>query len=399
MEEIGKFHLEDTTQQERLLALKQQLNLEELMYLSTCNRVEFLFVSSEQINEEYLIDFFHGFDPTGNETWLKSAVSYAECFEGEEAINHLFAVASSLDSMVVGEREIITQVRNAYENSNNMGLTGDLIRLILKKTIETAKQIYTETSIARRPVSVVSLAYQQLLDLNVPMDARFLIVGAGQTNVNMARFLKKHGFTNFVVFNRTLANAEKLAADLGGVAKGLTALNDYTAGFDVIIACTGASEALITRPLYKSLLNGDEGTKVLIDLGIPNDIDPFIASENNVNRIAIDQLKAVANENIKEREKELVRCEAILAESMNEFRKLYKVRQVELAMHEVPEKVKEIKENAINSVFARDLEELDDTSKEVLDKIITYMEKKYISVPMKMAKEILIENHDKEHPA
>ena len=103
--------------------------------------------------------------------------------------------------MVVGEREIITQFRKAYELCHQIGTTGDFIRLLVKATIEAAKRIYTETGVSRNPVSVVSLAYRKLRDLNVRKAARFLVVGAGQTNVNLCTFLKKHGFERFTVFN------------------------------------------------------------------------------------------------------------------------------------------------------------------------------------------------------
>jgi glutamyl-tRNA reductase len=116
--------------------------------------------------------------------------------------------------MIVGEREIITQVRNAFELCKKNGLTGDFIRILLRHTIETAKRVYTETTIATKPVSVVSLAYHKLRDMNISLDARFLIIGAGVTNTNMSKFLRNHGFKKFTVYNRTLSKAENLAKDL-----------------------------------------------------------------------------------------------------------------------------------------------------------------------------------------
>jgi len=392
---IGRFHLDAAERDARLAAAKEAAGIDELMYLSTCNRVEFLVCTEKTIDEKFLLDFFQALRPEWTGAELQLAAEKALLLEGDEALRHLFGVASSLDSLVVGEREIITQVRNAYEQSNAAGLTGDTIRLVIKNTIETAKAVYTNTHIARNPVSVVSLAYRRLRELNVKLDARFLFVGAGVTNSAMAKYLKKHGFKNFTVFNRTLANAEKLAAALEGKAFSLDTLGSYHEGFDVIVACTGAEGAVITPGLYHSLTAGDRSRKVVIDLAVPNDLDPAILHEYDVNLIAVNNLQDVAQENLKEREKELVACRRIVEEGIEVFRLEYRTRQVERAMSEVPRKVKEIRDTAVNSVFAREIGQLDEQSREVLARVISYMEKKYISVPMKMAREILIEDSRK----
>ena len=292
--------------------------------------------------------------------------------------------------MVIGEREIITQVRQAFDNSKKLKLTGDFIRLVIRHTIETAKRVYTETSIATKPVSVVSLAYHKLRDMNIPLDARFLIIGAGVTNTNMSRFLRKHKFKNFVVFNRTLEKADALAKDLNGRAFGLNELSNYSEGFDVIIACTGADTHVISPELYQQLLQGENSRKVVIDIALPQDLHPQIVIDHPVTHISIDVLQKISTVNLKERSKEIQHVEEIIAEALFEFNHIQKVRNVELAMREVPKKVKEIKAIAINEVFKHELAELDEHSKEVLDKVIDYMEKKYMSVPMLMAKEILL---------
>ena len=247
LEEIGKFYIEESQIKERLHHLKSRLGLEELMYLSTCNRVEFLFSTTRKIDSSFLKSFFKAFSPDWSEENIERVIEHAAIFEGTSALRHLFNVASSLDSLVVGEREIITQVRNSYERCAQFGLTGDLIRLVVERTIQTAKQVYTDTNIAKNPVSVVSLAYRKLKEMNGFIDAKFLIIGAGQTNTTMARYLKKHGYNNFTIFSRTLKNAEKLAKELNGNAFELSRLPDYKEGFDVIVSCTGASKHIITK--------------------------------------------------------------------------------------------------------------------------------------------------------
>jgi len=388
--DIGLLTIEEDKQEARLTDLKSKLGLDELMFLSTCNRVEFVFCTEKAIDFQFLIEFFNTLYPQFTRDEIGHFAHRGDIFNGINAIEHMLAVASSIDSMVVGEREIITQVRHAFETSKKFDLTGDFIRLVMRHTIETAKRVYTETSIATKPVSVVSLAYHKLRDMNIPLDARIMIIGAGVTNTNMSRFLKKHGFKKFVVFNRTLSKAEALAKDLSGTALPLQELSTYQGGFDVIIACTGADTHLITPEIYATLLGGDEGRKVVIDIALPQDLDPQIVTDHNVTHISVDVLQKISNENLKERSKEIQHVEEIIAEALFEFKHIQKVRSVELAMRDVPEKVKEIKTTAMNEVFKNDLASLDDHSKEILEKIIGYMEKKYMSMPMLMAKEILL---------
>ena len=255
--DIGKLHIDAKQLQVRLQYLKEKANLDELLYLSTCNRVEFIFSNNQTFNKSFLINFFSSFNPDWKEKEINWAIKNAQLFESEEALRHLFNVASSIDSLVVGEREIITQVRNAYEKCNEYNLTGDLIRLAIKSTVVAAKDVYTHTNIAHNSISVVSLAYRKLRELNVKQDARFLIIGSGATNTTMAKYLKKHKFSNFTIFNRTIENAKKLAEELNSQIYTLAELKNYKKGFDIIITCTGASKTIITPAIYKSLVGKD----------------------------------------------------------------------------------------------------------------------------------------------
>ena len=393
VQDIGVLHIAEEHQRERLSPVKSSLHMDEFMFLSTCNRVEFSFCTSQNVSESFLRDLFSRLYPDLSAEQISLFAENADIHRGLSAVEHLLSVASSIDSMIVGEREIITQVRNAFELCKKNGLTGDFIRILLRHTIETAKRVYTETTIATKPVSVVSLAYHKLRDMNISLDARFLIIGAGVTNTNMSKFLKKHGFKKFVVFNRTLAKAEQLAKDLDGRALPLSALENYTEGFDVIIACTGADTHIITPALYTTLLAGETNRKVVIDIALPQDLHPAILEEHPVTHISVEVLQKISNENLKERSKEIIHVEEIIHEALVEFRRIEKMRAVELAMREVPEKVKEIKSNALNQVFKNDIESMDPQSKETLEKVIDYMEKKYMSMPMIMAKEILLKNN------
>lgn len=388
---IGKLHIDVSNRQERLSRIKE-LGVSELMYLSTCNRVEFVFVHDEPLTENFMYSFFAIFNPDWDDKDIKWAMSNCMQFEGKESVRHIFKIASSLDSLVVGEREIITQVRKSFDECTKLGLTGDIIRLLINKTIESAKEVYTKTNIARNPVSIVSLAYRKLRELNIKDNSRILVVGAGETNTNMCRFLSKHGLKNLTMFNRTLSKAEFLTNHIGGKALPLTELKNFNEGFDLIVTCTGSDEDIITPEIYKNLLGGETNKKTIVDLAIPYDVSPDVIKENSVNYIEIEGLKSISEANIKEREKELTVCNALIEEQLVAFNVAYKERQVEIVMREVPQKIKEIKEMAITQVFAKEMEGMETESKEVLEKMLTYMEKKYISVPMKMAKEILLEN-------
>lgn len=390
LETIGKLHLDEYSQKTILSAIRTNFQFDELLYLSTCNRVELLVRTQNQITD-YIIEKILGtINPSLSLPLIKELQTKAICLHGDLAINHVFKVASSLNSLVVGEREIITQLRKAYDNCNDLRLTGDFMRLLMKQTIETAKLVFTNTDIAKNPVSVVSLAYRKLRNLGIKNDARILFVGAGETNTKMANYLQKHKFANFTVFNRTLSKAQQLAEVLGGKALPLENLTSFKDGFDVLIVCTGASSPVITNETYERLLQGDSERKVIIDLSIPAGIEDSISKQHSVTYIDINSLKEQADQNVKLRQSEVVKCEEIIQQKFEEFKRLQRERQVELAFGEIPRKIKAIKDVALTEVFAREISELDNNSKEVLDKVIGYMEKKYNAVAMKTAKDVFL---------
>lgn len=388
---IGKLHLDEANQKECLPNLKLKFEFAELMFLSTCNRVEFVICSEQPINAQLLSEIFLNINSKLNTEELKNLNNSAIIYQGEDALAHMFEVSASLDSLVVGEREIITQVRKSYEFCNLLGTTGDTIRLAIKQTIETAKRVYTETDIAKNPVSVVSLAYRQLRSLGIKNNAKFVFVGAGETNANMAKYLKKHQFANLTVFNRTLKNAQKLAQELNGTACELSKIKDFKDGFDVLITCTGSQEPIITQEIYKSLIGNDTSKKVIVDLALPSDIDKDVVENNDVFYIDIEALKKQATENLLKREKEIDSCKLIIKEKVEEFKHLFNERKIEIAFGEVPKQIKYIKETALNEVFAKELDLMDNESKLVLEKVLNYMEKKYNALAIKTAKKVFLE--------
>ncbi len=394
LELIGKLHLDEKHQLENLPSIKIKLQLTELLFLSTCNRVELILCAKQEINQQFLQELFIAINPNLTDTDLVELFSKITIYSDVEAIEHLFNVSASLDSLVVGEREIITQVRKAYEFCNDLGVTGDTIRLVIKQTIETAKQVYTDTDIAKNPVSVVSLAYRQLRSLGIKNNARIVFIGAGETNTNMAQYLKKHQYANFTVFNRTHTKAQALAKSLNGDAFELSYLQNFKQGFDVLITCTSSQEPIITSELYKHLVGDDTNKKVIIDLAIPADTDKLVIEQNDLFYIDVESLKLQAADNLLKREAEIDACKKIIADKVETFKQLFQERKIELAFGEIPKQIKTIKETAINEVFAKELNMLDGQSKEVLEKVLCYMEKKYNALAIKTAKKVFLEDNN-----
>lgn len=386
--QLGKFHLEKEEIAPKMNALKLLLGLDELMYLSTCNRVEFIFVQHESVDNAVIQKFVQTFNPDFEEAVVFEIAQKARHWNGINAVNHLIEVACSLDSMVLGEREIITQVRNAYTLAKNEGLSGDVIRIVMRQTIETAKKVYTETALSERSVSVVSLAYQELMKHKLPKNPKILVIGAGVTNQNLCKFLKKDGLTNWVVFNRTYENAVLFTDNLGGTPMRLDELQNYTGGFDVILTCTGAAQPVLTSNIYQTILR-DSKTKLIVDLAIPADVDTTVCKAYPVHYISVETLKEISDKNLLLRRQELLKVRQLIFSALEDFKAIFEMRQVEIKMQAIPTHVKAIRQKAMEEVFSKEVEELDEKSKEILHKILNYMEKKYVSVPMIMAKEML----------
>jgi glutamyl-tRNA reductase len=390
LKELGKLVICQESLTEKLRHLKDQFDIPEIFYLATCNRVEFVMATSKAVDKAFAREFITALGIGLCEHNLSIFLEGGVFYEDHDALNHLLRTSCSLESLVVGEKEILAQMRKAYESCREAGLTGDYLRMIMSCVVKTAKEVYTHTQISRNPISVVSLAYRKIKDLKLCSNARVLIVGAGETNKNISKYLQKHKFSNFAVFNRTLSKAQILAGELNGEAFELHELKNYKKGFDVIITCTSAVDPLITPEIYTSLLNGETNRKTIVDLAIPNDTAAEVVQNFPVNFIEVHTLNEIANNNRLERYQELIHAERIIEQNIADFLPVLKQRRVELAMREVPEKIKEIRKTAINQIFAEEVQSMDQQSREILEKVINYMEKKYISVPMVMAKEILV---------
>ncbi|MFC3198434.1 glutamyl-tRNA reductase [Parapedobacter deserti] len=390
LKDLGNLVICNEELESRLINLKNSFDIPEMFYIGTCNRVEFVFYGAHELHSEFIKEFMHKLNFCVPSERLECFLGQVTTYEGIDALNHLLRMSCSLESLVVGEKEILAQVRRAYDRCRRCGFTGDFLRLVMDRLVKTAKEVYTHTRISRNPVSVVSLAYRKLREIKLHENPRILIIGAGETNQHIAKYLQKHRFSNFAVFNRTLENAHALSAELKATAYPLSELPYYKGGFDIMITCTGSPDAIVDAALYQSLLSGETDKKVVVDLAIPNDIHADVLGQFPIHYIEVSGLQAIASKNLQERYGELEHAERIIANNIREFLPVLKQRRVELAMREVPEKVKEIRSFALNEVFATEVSALDANSRQVLEKVIDYMEKKYIKVPMVMAKDILV---------
>ncbi len=374
----------------RLRKLKANFAMDELLYLNTCNRVTFFFTSDRNIDNKFLKELFLFINPNFSKELINLHLSKALVFERADAVKHFMGVAASFDSLVIGEREILGQIKAAYLNAKKYDLCGDDIRLAYQQAIVFAKKIHCDTRIGEKPISVVSLAFRSLLERNISKDANVMIIGAGQTNHLMTNLLVKFGIHNVTVYNRTLNKAEDLAARFeNGKAIEFDKLTHHNQPIDVILTCTGANYAVITKEIYQQIV--PKGKKVIIvDLAVPQDVEQEIIDLDTVDYIDIASLEIKAKENMLFRRGELYKAEAMLEEFLVNFNDLHKERRLELALSHIPNEVKSIRERALNGTFRKDIEQLDVQSKAVLEKVMEYMEEKYIALPFKASKKSLL---------
>jgi len=234
----------------KLNDIKARYGQDEVIYLNTCNRVIFLFHGVKSFDQQHASDLFRWMNPSlaeGKHINIDKVIDYSS---GLEAINKIYEVASSIDSLVVGEREIFRQFRTAYTFCKYHNLAGDMMRIIENSTVKAAK---------------------------------------GETNRAIGRFLNKHQYNNLVIFNRSLNNAQELSKELSAQAKHLGELEDYAEGFDAIFACTASQDPIITLPLWRQL-NPQADSKLVIDLSIPHNVSEEVSELPAVDYISVDSI-------------------------------------------------------------------------------------------------------------
>ena len=264
------------------------------------------------------------------------------------AVHHIFSVASSIDSLVVGEREITTQVRKAFEECREYNLCGDVIRVLVQSTISTAKKVYTESNIGTRPVSIVSLAFLELKKYISKKSKKILVIGAGKTVTSMLKFLSKNQQHHYTIYNRSIEKAYKLVEDLNIDADiyPLKELENHSSKFDFIISCTSSNEIVLSMEKFQKI-NKNNTKSVIVDLAVPNDCDIKISEKNKIKIINVDQLKVRAEENLQARGEEIKRCLDIIDRQILKYYIAEKERNLVRALSSVPKSIKGIRQKAL----------------------------------------------------
>ena len=292
----------------------------EGLIVSTCNRVEILSaIQTEHIDNgvQRLAEFL---DTTPN---LPSGflTNHLYSHTDEEAIRHIFRVASSLDSMVVGEPQVLGQVRHAYSLAVEAGTAGRVLNRLVHHTFHVAKRVRSETGIASSAVSISYMAVELGKKIFNSLKGRVvMLIGAGEMAELSARHLVNAGATRVVIANRTAEAAQRLAQEFDGVAVPFEQLSQSLAEADVVICSTGASDYVLTEEMMRSAKEQKRNRPTcVIDISVPRNVDPAVGKVPNVFVFDIDDLESVISSNIREREREAERAELIVQSEVMQF--------------------------------------------------------------------------------
>lgn len=296
----------------------QKYQTAEVVILSTCNRVE-IYVSSLEgtVKVEDVFAFLSDF----HKVELSAFTPYMYHNENDRAVNHLFFVTASLDSMVLGESQILSQVKDAYTTAAMEEATGKVLNQLFQQALNAAKIVHTKTSIGKRKVSISSIAVEFAEKIFQDFTGKMvLVVGAGEMCELLLKHLYEEGARTFIVANRTYERAQELANAFHGQAIKYDLLGEYLANADIVISSTSAPHYVIHAQQVKEAIRHRRGNPMfLIDIAVPRDIEPEIANIDNVYLYNIDDLQSVVNQNIDERTREIEKCRVIIEEEVEHF--------------------------------------------------------------------------------
>ncbi len=352
-------------------------NIPEAMLLSTCNRTE-LYMVMENADEttlfvRRLVEHIAGgaYRP-----------EYFYNLSGAHCVRHLFRVASSLDSLVVGEGQILNQIKGAYHIARSNDMTDTLLNTILNKAISVGKKVRTDTKIAYSSVSVssaaVDLAREIIGDL---AKASILVVGAGKMSELTARHLIDNGAKTIFVSNRNLEHAKVLAEKFSGTAIPYRAMFERAGDADIIITSTGAPHYVLTPENLGPHLKGRKRPLILIDIAVPRDVDPSLAEMSGVTVYNIDDLKNVVDTNKTFRAGEAKLAEKIIEEeilALKERLRYYSMRPVMVQLHD---KMNFLRQKVLKKALVK-MPGLTEQEKKIIDNMTMKLEHKFLREPM-----------------
>lgn len=290
--------------------LKLAGGLSEVVLLSTCNRVE-IYGVGERLNR----NLYRLFQTLAN-TADVDFTPYLYVKEGQEAVEHLFAVASGLDSMVLGETEIAGQVKQAYQTAHEAKLTGRITNRVFQTALQAAKEIRTETAVGRGATSVGSVAVELAERIFKSLaDKTVLIIGAGKMGEACVRHLAKKGARSVLVSNRSHERALNLATEFGGRAIRFDECLKGLIEADIVVSSTGCPQTILNAEQVTEAMTARRHRPLfLIDIAVPRDIDPDVHRLDNVYLYNVDHIETLVRENLRSRQEELGRCMKIISE-------------------------------------------------------------------------------------
>ncbi|MFP8882164.1 MAG: glutamyl-tRNA reductase [Myxococcota bacterium] len=362
--------------------------IDEAVLFSTCNRVEVVCVTRSLEGARMRLNSFFRRDLAGDglsDDHDLEELTY-ERFDGQ-AMRHVLRVASALDSMVIGEPQILGQTKDAYRTAVDCGATGPILGRLFQHAFQTAKRVRTETRIAERPVSIarvaVDLAKQIFEDFS---EKRVLLIGAGEMIELALESLRREGFDAICVANRTESHAAELAAKYGASAHGLDELDELLADADVVLTSMAGDEPILTVPAVSAaLLPRSHRPLFVIDIGVPRNADPEIDGLDNVFRYDLDDLSSVASQNAELRQRESERAETIVREEQQRLEGWFATLRAVPTINHLRERMESIRTGELERTLAR--LGLDEASQARVDALTKSIVNKILHVPITRLRE------------
>ncbi len=363
----------------RLLSLP---SVKEGVILSTCNRVEVIAASSDlPATSQEVKDFLMEQEPAAGHGGLDD---HLYIYSGDMAVRHIFRVAASLDSMVVGEPQILGQIKDYYLAAQEAGAVGTILHRLFHRAFSVAKRVRTETGIASRAVSVSSVAVELAKRIFDRLeDKTVMLIGAGKMGDLVARHLQRSGVSSLMVTNRTFERAVQLAAEFRGNPIRFEDYPRYLKLADLVVGCTGSPETLL-RPetVAEVIRERKQRAMFFIDIGDRRNFDPAINEINNVYLYNIDDLEAVAKENLRERTGEVQKAEEMVEEEVAGFlRWLASLEQVPTIVA-LRRKLEEIRRGELEKSLSTNLKGLSGKEREALEDMTSAMIGKILHAPI-----------------
>lgn len=353
--------------------------LREAVVLSTCNRSEvYAVVDDIRENEQALRDFF--LDLAGKPTYNPS---YFYRYTGKECIAHLFTVAASLDSLVIGEGQILSQVKQAYVMAHEHGATGAILNMLFQQAIAVGKRIRTDTHIAYHAVSVSYTAVQMAEKVFGSLKGKgLLLYGAGQmARLTAQNFLGK-GADKLYIVNRHLERAQELAGDVGGQAVHYKEAETIVDDVDIVIASTGAPHYVVTVPRLRRFQERRKGRPLLlIDIAVPRDISPDAASIDGVTLYNIDDLEDIVHDNEAARQREAVAAKVIVDEAVTAMVERYRYLSVRPVVVSLSQQAEQTRRHFVKKARSK-LPELTDEQFRVVENLSHILVRKILRAPL-----------------